>query len=127
MMTAPAMNSACIDGAFLLGWAFCNAGVPPDVGHVRAVDVVLDDDRQARERAASSLIDLGCRRQRAVLVQENECVQVLQLFGAFDRGFCDGGCRYLLSADGGDDFRQPTTGSTGPLPGSHARMKEAPR
>jgi len=73
--------------------------------HVRGVDVVLDDDRETGEGTGFLAgIDPGCRRQRAILVQDDECVEVLKLLRAFERGPHGADCTHLLVADRRDDL-----------------------
>ena len=106
MTMAPASSSFCSDGALPSGARCCSAGVPPDGRHIGGVDVVLDDDGKARRAAGPVFhdIDLGRRRQRAILVEDDEGIEILDLLGALEGGFGDVGGRHLLVADRGDDL-----------------------
>ena len=78
--------------------------------HIGGVDVVLHHDRQTGERrqwapGRHRLIDLPRGRERAVGVQGDECIEVLHLLGAGERGLDRIGRGHALVADRGNDGR----------------------
>ena len=92
--SAPALSGAALDVKGIL------AKVEPSV-----VDIVAQSRRETGEGTGFLAgIDPGCRRQRAILVQDDECVEVLKLLRAFERGPHGADCTHLLVADRRDDL-----------------------